>query len=142
VPPDAAAGPVRLALEPVPVTPDVLDGLHALLGRAWARCPEVGEADRTAVELAVAEIAANVVEHTRAAGHVLELVADVAVHGDRVEVDLRDTGRPAPVDLAAVRLPGADAERGRGLAMAQMVTDVAYVRDGGRNHWRIVRHRA
>jgi serine/threonine-protein kinase RsbW len=139
VPPDT--GTVRLALEATPVGPAVLDVLHALLGCAWERCPDVAAPDRTAVELAVAEIAANIVEHTRAAGHVLELVAEVAVRAGEVEVALRDTGRPVPVDLAGVTLPDPLAERGRGLAMAQMVADVGYVRDDARNHWRIVRHR-
>lgn len=139
MPPDA--GTVRLALDATPVGPVVLDDLHALLGRAWERCPDVAAPDRTAVELAVAEIAANIVEHTRAAGHVLELVAEVAVATGQVVVALRDTGRPVPVDLAGVTLPDPMAERGRGLAMAQMVADVAYAREDSRNHWRIVRHR-
>ncbi len=139
MPPDA--GTVRLALDATPVGPVVLDDLHALLGRAWERCPDVAAPDRTAVELAVAEIAANIVEHTRAAGHALELVAEVAVAAGQVVVALRDTGRPAPVDLAGVTLPDPMAERGRGLAMAQMVADVAYAHEDARNHWRIVRHR-
>lgn len=139
MPPDA--GTVRLALPATPVGPGVLDDLHLLLGRAWERCPDVAGPDRTAVELAVAEIAANVVEHTRAAGHVLEIVAEVDVRAGEVVVELHDTGRPVPVDLADVALPDPLAERGRGLAMAQMVADVAYAREDGRNHWRIARHR-
>jgi serine/threonine-protein kinase RsbW len=138
VPPD----PVRLGLD-APARPEVLDALHDLLGRAWARCPSVAGDDRMRVELAVAEIAANIVEHTAGDGIHIDMSADVVVHGDRVEVGLSDTGQEVSVDFAAAGLPDDElAESGRGMALARAVVDeVSYRREGERNRWRIMRRR-
>lgn len=132
--------PLRLALD-APARPEVLDALHDLLGRAWAQCPAVTGTDRMSVELAVAEIAANIVEHTAGTDEQIDMTAGVAVHSDRVEVDLSDSGDPVSVDFAAASLPDDElAESGRGLALARAVVDeVSYARDGELNRWRIMR---
>ena len=78
------------------------------------------EQDRTLFMLAVSEITTNIVMHNE---------GEVSV---RVELDaspqelravIRDTAPPADVDVDDVRLPGADAESGRGLALAHAVLD-------------------
>jgi serine/threonine-protein kinase RsbW len=144
---------VRLVVR-APARPEALAALHGLLSRAWSRYPGVTGTDRMGIELAVAEIAANIVAHNAARPAriemtvvemtVVEMTVAVSVHADRVEVDLSDTGNGHPVDVAAARLPvDAMAERGRGLAMAMAAVDaVTYAREGELNRWRIVRHRS
>ena len=134
--------PVRLAFGG-PARPEVLDALSDLLDRVWGLCPAVAAVDRMSTELAVAEIATNMVEHCMGElgmvgpGAPVGITADVAVHADRIEVDLVDPGPAAVVDLAAARLPDDPyAERGRGLALVRAVVgEVGYVRDGDRNRW-------
>jgi serine/threonine-protein kinase RsbW len=139
---------VRLVVR-APARPEALAALHGLLSRAWSRYPGVTGTDRMGIELAVAEIAANIVEHNAARPAriemtVVEMTVAVSVYADRVEVDLSDTGSGDPVDVAAARLPvDAMAERGRGLALALAAVDaVTYAREGELNRWRIVRHRS
>ena len=68
------------------------------------------EQDRTLFMLAVSEITTNIVMHN-------EGEASVRVELDASPQELRD------VDIDDVRLPGPDAESGRGLALAHAVLD-------------------
>ncbi|MFC4616817.1 ATP-binding protein [Cellulomonas algicola] len=58
---------------------------------------------------------------------------------DEIVADLVDSGAAFAIDLAAT-MPGADAESGRGLALAEAVLDVVELRRvGAANHWHLVR---
>lgn len=121
--------------------PACLDGVHDLLESVWAAHPDVGLTDRTLFEIAVTEVAGNIVEHA-AAGERLELRVLVHVTEPRLEATFEDDGPAADVDLDAAELPDDLAESGRGLALARRAADeVAYWRDGATNRWRIVRGR-
>ncbi|MFN8073325.1 MAG: ATP-binding protein [Mycobacterium sp.] len=115
-----------------------LDEVQSALETAWAFNAHVPGLIRMQVSIAVTEIAANIIEHARAVSFQIE----VHVRPGEVEVELTDDGHPAEIDLAAVRMPGELAERGRGLAMAQAaVRLVSYARDELGNHWRVVSKR-
>ena len=105
--------------------PDSVDTVQDLLATVWGHVPDLDMADLMASELAIVELAANVVEHA-----------------DRVEATLTDDGRVDHADLRPREMPGGDAERGRGIPIMQSLTDsVEHRRIEGYNHWTIVRAR-
>lgn len=119
---------------------DTLDRIHAFLDEALAGEP-VDDLVRMQFEIAVAEIAANIVEHT-ARDAPVGVHLELRLLPDRLEAEFRDDGRPVQVDLASVALPDDLAERGRGLAIARGALDeLSYQRDGDTNRWLLVRHR-
>jgi anti-sigma regulatory factor (Ser/Thr protein kinase) len=121
--------------------PECLDRVHDLLTRLWADASEVSGDDRIRFETAVAEVAANIVEHA-GDGAVVELDLEVCAYADRVEALFCDTGAAAEVDVEGASLPGDMAESGRGLAIARAAVDeVVYERDGEVNRWRVTRRR-
>lgn len=121
------------------VSPDAagLDDVHALLDRFWRECSPGSEADRLAVEIALAEIAGNVVRHGAGAPYTVRLARD----GIAVVAEVDEPGRRLAADIVdTCALPGDDAEGGRGLALARAaVDDLDYRHDGGTNHWTIRR---
>jgi serine/threonine-protein kinase RsbW len=122
--------------------PDDVTAVHDFLADVWTAEPSVGGEDRMALELAVVELASNVIEHA-ATDVPVRCSLTLAVHGDGLEARITDDGRPASVDLTAAALPDETAESGRGLALVQMVVDeLRYDRDGGRNRWTVRRGRA
>ena len=115
--------------------------MHDLLESVWADHPAVGLSDRTLFEIAVTEVAGNIVEHA-AAGALLEMEIVVHVTDPRLEATFEDAGPAVDVDLDFAELPDDLAESGRGLALARRAADeVVYWRDGPTNRWRIVRGR-
>lgn len=121
--------------------PECLDRLHELLAAAWADHPAVGLSDRTGFEIAVIEVAGNIVEHA-AAGATLEVAVSVHVTEPRLEAAFEDVGPPVHVDVESAGMPDDLAESGRGLALARLAVDeVSYRREGPVNHWRVVRVR-
>lgn len=129
----------------LPAEPESMDTVHDALDELWARHEDVDAALRFQFTTALMEILGNVVEHAyrpevRAAERRLEV--SVAVHPDRVQALVGDNGRPVELDLSTVVMPDEDAESGRGIALAREVLDeLAYERDGGRNTWRLVSQR-
>jgi serine/threonine-protein kinase RsbW len=122
--------------------PACLNRVHDLLEAAWAEHPDVGLTDRTLFEIAVTEVAGNIVEHAAAGDEPLEIRVVVHVADPRLEASFEDGGPAADGDLDAAGFPDDLAESGRGLALARRAADeVAYWRDGTTNHWRIVRGR-
>ncbi|MGY1781495.1 ATP-binding protein [Geodermatophilus sp. SYSU D01036] len=116
--------------------PEVLGPVHDLLAELWLDEDGVGRAARTRFETAVAEVAANIVEHAAASG-ARELVLRLRGLPDRVEAVFEDDG--GPVTLGPGGWPPDDAERGRGLELARAAVDaVHYERDGNRNRWVLV----
>lgn len=127
-----------LVLETV-TGPGTMEGIQQTLDRLWQQHPDVSETARLHVELAASEIGANVVKYA-AEGHPVSLRMEAEVCGGDIRVNFTDDGHPAPVDLAAVRMPSELAERGRGLAMAVAVLDqLSFRRDGSVNRWTLVR---
>jgi len=120
--------------------PEGLERVHDLLDQVWAAHPDVADDDRVRFALAVAEIAGNIVAHSRSPGFSLRLRGTA----ERLEAYFEDTGLPCEVDLATVCLPSDPlAESGRGLALARAAVDeLDYRRAGDLNRWRIVRRRA
>ena len=119
--------------------PEALQVVHEALGRFWEGVAVPDERWRMMFELAVFEIAANVVEHARPPLIQLSLLAEP----DRVAAEFVDSGRPWSGSPAPPTLPDDLAEGGRGLALAWMAVDeVAYERLGERNHWRLVKRRS
>lgn len=119
---------------------DTLERIHEFVDEVLSMEP-VDDLVRMQFEVALAEIAANIVEHAaREAAVALRL--DLRVLPDRLEADFHDDGRPARVDLGTVALPDDLAERGRGLAIALGVLDeLSYRRRDGVNRWLLVRNR-
>lgn len=116
-----------------------LDEVQNVLDQMWSAHPEVPDMVRIHVDLAVAEIAANIMEHS-AQGRAVRLRMTAGLADDQVRIEFTDNGRPTEVDLDAVDLPELMAESGRGLALAQRVLDeLSYRRDSTGNHWVLVR---
>lgn len=115
--------------------PSALDDVQTALDDFWSRHDEVPAEIRMEVGIAAAEIVANILEHGCACG----LHMEVRVLPDAVEIEFTDDGNPAEVDLFTVRMPDENAERGRGLAIAQAALRLlAYFRDEVGNHWKLV----
>ena len=118
--------------------PTALTAIVDAVKAAWASNTWVPETIRTQVDLAVAEIAANIVEHTgRIRAATVEM--QMRILPDHVEVLFTDTGDEAEVDLDNVQMPDELAEHGRGLAIAQAVlAQLSYTRTELNNHWTLV----
>ncbi|WP_207843371.1 ATP-binding protein [Williamsia soli] len=122
--------------------PETVERVHLLLAELFAAAP-VNDMDAMQFELALAEIAANIIEHAKNAdrGQVLIRV-ELEVRPDSILATLSDDGEQARVDLKSVELPDDLSERGRGLAIALTVLDeLSYRRMGRRNQWTLVRNR-
>lgn len=120
--------------------PECLDRVHDLLADLWRGAPDVGDEDRMLFEIAVVEIAGNVVEH--AGPKPVDCQVELSVWADRLEATFHDTGDEAPVDLRDHGLPDELAETGRGLAMIRRAVDVLqYERVDDANRWHLLRVR-
>jgi PAS domain S-box-containing protein len=117
-------------------SPEQLEDVHGALARFWSQLDtRPSSAWQMLFELAVAEVAANIIEHARPDVVAMRLATD----GDQVTAGFRYTG-PGWTDPEATVEPGAMAERGRGLFLARTgVDEVAYNRVGTIVHWRLVK---
>ena len=125
----------------VPATIESIDVVQAEFDAWWSALDDAKIETRFALEIAVVEIAANIVEHThRAEGQAgrryqLELSAD----DDVLTAVFTDNGMPADIDLSTVTMADVDDESGRGLALAIAALDsLDYRRANGRNVWTLV----
>lgn len=125
----------------VPAVPESLDTVQDRFAVWWDGLGVDDVARRFALETAVAEIAANIVEHTarsdRQAGrrYTVELRATEQAY----TAVLRDNGLPVDLDLSAVTMADVDAESGRGLALAIAALDrLEHRHEGGHNVWTLV----
>lgn len=121
-------------------TPEVVDLVLDELDLLWERAQDVAPDDRRRFETGLVEILGNIVEHAfrldagAADGRALSVEVDVTP--EALSAVLGDNGRPADLDLSAVTMPGADAESGRGLALALASLDhLEHERVDGRNRW-------
>ncbi|MDQ1103994.1 ATP-binding protein [Nocardioides zeae] len=124
----------------LPADPEALDTAHDALDAAWSEHPDVGAGERLRFVTALMEILGNVVEHAYAAdarAHERRLTVEVDGDGDGgLHGRIEDNGQPAALDLSDVAMPDADAESGRGLALAvAALDDLSYERVGSRNVW-------
>jgi serine/threonine-protein kinase RsbW len=115
---------------------DQLDLVHDALARFWQISRPVPDEEwRMRFELAVAEVAANVIEHARPTVMSLRL----SVEAGFAAAVFTYTG-PGWTDLPATGLPDPMAERGRGLYLARTgVDEVAYQRSGMTVSWRLLK---
>lgn len=125
----------------VPATVESLDTVQDRFATWWDGLGIDDVRPRFALETAVAEIAANIVEHTlrtdQEAGRRYSVELDATEHD--VTAVLRDNGQPADVDLSAVTMADVDAESGRGLALAIAALDrLEHRHDDGHNVWTLV----
>jgi anti-sigma regulatory factor (Ser/Thr protein kinase) len=121
--------------------PDSVDTVQDLLASIWAHTPRLDPSDRMAAELAIVELAANVIEHANE-GAPIRFSLSVVVFDDRIEATATDAGSIDHVDLSDRAMPEEHAERGRGLPLMQAVSDsVEHRRVDGYNHWTVVRAR-
>ena len=116
---------------------DHLDAVHDTLARFW---PGVeGSPDdrwRMLFEVAVSEIAANIVEHA----HPPVMHIRLSAHPARIVAEFTDTGHTWEAPPEPIGLLDEMAERGRGLTLARTACDeVTYERAGSVNHWRLVK---
>ena len=120
--------------------PAALVRVHEAIALLWQRtCPAPAHDWRRRFELAVAEVAANIIEHARPAEISLRLhVAPEWVSAEFGDDGLRCECPPPPAGAA-----GGErglAERGRGLWLVRIAVDeIRYERDGGLNRWRLVK---
>lgn len=125
----------------VPATADALEAVHALLHRFWHAVPDMADGDRMRFDLAVAEVAANIIEHGNAP---VDLTLNLTKYEDRVVADFDENGAALPDDVIESASDPDDplAESGRGLVLARSALDeFAYERSGDVNHWHLVRRR-
>lgn len=125
----------------VPATAESLDEVQDRFAAWWEGVGEDDVALRFKLETALAEIAANIVEHTRRtdqeAGRRYTVRLDATDH--ELTAVLTDNGRPADVDLAAVTMADVDEESGRGLALAIAALDrLEHRHEHGHNVWTLV----
>ena len=122
-----------------------LDEVHAALERLWERThPPADEVFKMMFDTAVAEVAANILEHARPQGGSLRVDLELSVWPDRVEARFSDDGRPLAQRIVARGLGATEfpPERGRGLQMALVALDeLGYESVEGRNEWRLVKRR-
>ena len=118
--------------------PSWLDEVHGLLDELWAAAPSVGTTDRMCFTTALAEVAANIVEHAAREGAVPVRLVVQAGPGE-LRALFEDHGCPYdehPADGDPM------AESGRGLEMARALSDeLLYEREEPVNRWLVVRHR-
>jgi serine/threonine-protein kinase RsbW len=127
-----------------PADPEAVDAVHDLLEQLFAGLPDLDARDRMRFELAVVEIVGNIVEHAftldgspAPSGRLVEV--ELRGSAERLEATLQDNGKPAEIDLSRITMPDADAESGRGLALAaHALDDLTFERRGGRNRWTLL----
>ncbi len=117
--------------------PEGLDSLHDLLARASRDHQSLPPEDVMMLEMAVMEIAGNVIEHGKPSGAVVwNFTLDV---GPPLHATLADSGEEY-VETWTGQMPDELAESGRGLALADAVLDqLLYERQGATNVWTMVR---
>lgn len=118
--------------------PEVLEEIERTLDRFWGEHPAVPETTRMYLGIAVAEIGANIIEHSGRHRRV-RLRMELRHSPGEVRVNFTDDGPPVEVDLDSLPEPDDLAERGRGLALAKAaLSSLSYHRDERGNHWLLV----
>ena len=122
----------------VPAVAESLDEVQDRFGVWWESLGIDDVRLRFSLETALAEVAANIVEHTRRRDQVTgrRYAVELCATDDELVAVLTDNGRPADVDLSAVTMADVDEESGRGLALAIAALDrLEHEHTGGHNVW-------
>jgi serine/threonine-protein kinase RsbW len=131
------AEPVPPVTVTCPGTAQGLDATHQALADFWLRLhtpPE--EMWRVRFELAISEVAANIIEHAKPVTVRLQL----GVEPGQAIAEFRDTGLEWHAPPSPNVMVGDLSERGRGLWIARAsVDEVCYERAGTINRWRLVK---
>ncbi|SDQ33817.1 ATP-binding protein [Leucobacter chromiiresistens] len=123
---------------------DELDAFWEALAHA------VEPLDRTLFTLAISEVLTNIVQHgaagagagagAGAAPGPAEIRMTISAGRDELRAVIADTAPPAAIDWEAVAMPDADAESGRGLALARSSLDeFAHTSGDDGNTWTLRR---
>ncbi|MDZ8275173.1 ATP-binding protein [Microbacterium aquimaris] len=115
-----------------------VDTVHDLLDDLLARAASVGDEDQMLFRLAVGEVATNIVAHARSR-EPIEIDVTLTCDADRLTAVFTDNADPALIDLENVDMPDADAESGRGLAIALAALDELDRRSEHGNTWTLRR---
>jgi serine/threonine-protein kinase RsbW len=127
----------------VPACPSSIDAIHDLVASMMQQPPPLSAQDQIRCQLAVMEIASNVIAHAvppppGGTGVTIQITITFA---DRITARFRDNATPAQIDLLAVRMPDELAEQGRGIAITQTLGDeLDYQRSGSANVWTLTCH--
>jgi serine/threonine-protein kinase RsbW len=122
-----------------PAGPDLLQRGRFALERTWSIAAQVPSAVRQQVNIAAAEVLANIVEHGSGGGRPVNVEVEITVGPGQLQIGITDDGDAPDIDLDLVKMPDWDAERGRGLAMAkEVLADLTYRRVGASNVWTLV----
>ncbi|MCM3697481.1 ATP-binding protein [Microbacterium oleivorans] len=123
-----------------PADLSLVDAVHEALDDMWEAVPDVSDEDRMLFALAVSEIATNVVEHATGEQEATVSIR-LSVAADELVAVMSDDADPALIRLDRVSMPDADAESGRGLALALAALDeLRHEADDG-NVWVLRRER-
>jgi serine/threonine-protein kinase RsbW len=119
---------------------DSLEVVHDALAQFWVKLERMrgrrAEETQMRVDLAVSEIAANIVEHAHSQSMTLRLSETAG----QVVAEFTDTGQGWTGPPEAAHLIDVMAERGRGLALCKAaVDDITYEREGSLNRWRLTK---
>jgi serine/threonine-protein kinase RsbW len=120
--------------------PGDVNTVHDMLEQVWSDVPEIDPEDRFKFEVALIELASNVMRHADTGdGVVCALV--IETHADRITATLSDSGEPGEVMLVGRTFPeDVFAESGRGIPLIQaLVDELRYDCEDGFNHWHITR---
>ena len=119
-------------------TEESLASMHELFAELWDGAPEVTTRDRVLFSLAVAEIAANVIEHGHDRYDNWKL--DLKACDDHLEASIRHPGPVVERALGDWTMPEESAESGRGLALAASASTLHYTHstDPEGSEWRVV----
>jgi serine/threonine-protein kinase RsbW len=115
------------------------------LEQAWITHPEVPEAVRLQLAIAVSEVVGNIIEHGGGLQRPVHIQMQLTLsdHG-QVQICFTDDGDelPADVDLSKRAMPDESAEGGRGIALALAVLEqLSYHRDNAINCWTLLSRR-
>lgn len=121
--------------------PETLDLLHGLLDEARADHPALGEGDMSMIEMAIIEIAGNVVRHAPP-GVTAVYSFRLDVQEDRLVGVLTHSGPEVVLDGEPEMPEDLMAESGRGLALAGAALDeLRHEFTDDQNVWTLVRNR-
>lgn len=119
--------------------PHDVDAIQNMLQDAWSTLPVLSDGDRMRFELALVELASNVIRHADD-GSGVTCTLRIDSLGDRIEATLVDNGKPGSVRISAVEMPDELSESGRGIPLIRaLVDDLEYGRHDGMNRWHIMR---
>lgn len=125
----------------VAATPVSLDEVQDRFGAWWDGLGIDDARLRFALETALAEVAANIVEHTARSDQETGRRYTVRLEAtdQSLSAELTDNGLPVDIDLSAVTMADVEQESGRGLALAIAALDrLEHRHELGHNVWTLV----